>query len=472
MESPRKILLIHSPPVGEDSPTSPFLLQVHSPQLGLLYLASVLENEGWTVQYLDAARFGYSPEQVSEIVENHSFLWVGFHANLATRRWVCDTVKLVRANKNQVPIFIGGPGFTDAADYLEAGATGVVAGEAEEVILPLTRAVEQGPDSPMPDGVYSSPEQWDQIPLPTEPISDLDALTHPAWHLAPPKDYQDPFAIQVRSPMYYLLASRGCYMNCAFCFQTYKGAKHYRVRTVANVLAEMKELADRFGIRHIKFQDDNFGGRPKWLLKFCEEKQSALPNMTWHCSAHIHSFRKDPGHLAQALARSGCRSLHFGLQTTTREQLKEINRMPDELEVLHQVLPLLKQEGIYTVVDFIFGLPGESKQTIARHRKNLRLLQAHAIQINPLNLVPHTELHRKYNDRKFRDLDQGEIDEAIKEVFREYMLRPHVLWWNLHYFLVQNPGSLVRLMKALPLLLRLILGQFKNPWIKTRRAGS
>ncbi len=63
-------------------------------------------------------------------------------------------------------------------------------------------------------------------------------------------------------PIASILSSRGCWRNCAFCSINawYKkgGGKKFRIRSVENVVAEMKELYFHHGVRIYNFQDDNF----------------------------------------------------------------------------------------------------------------------------------------------------------------------------------------------------------------------
>lgn len=63
-------------------------------------------------------------------------------------------------------------------------------------------------------------------------------------------------------PIASILSSRGCWRNCAFCSINawYKqgGGKKFRVRSVENIIAEMKELYFKHSVRIFNFQDDNF----------------------------------------------------------------------------------------------------------------------------------------------------------------------------------------------------------------------
>jgi anaerobic magnesium-protoporphyrin IX monomethyl ester cyclase len=59
-----------------------------------------------------------------------------------------------------------------------------------------------------------------------------------------------------------VLSSRGCWRDCAFCSINawYKqgGGKKFRVRSIGNIVEEMRELYFKHDIRIFNFQDDNF----------------------------------------------------------------------------------------------------------------------------------------------------------------------------------------------------------------------
>ena len=82
---------------------------------------------------------------------------------------------------------------------------------------------------------------------------DLDALAFPKR-----TTFHDYFDKRIAS----ILSSRGCWRNCAFCsinaWYERGGGRKFRIRSVENIVAEMKELYFQHGVRIFNFQDDNF----------------------------------------------------------------------------------------------------------------------------------------------------------------------------------------------------------------------
>ena len=89
-------------------------------------------------------------------------------------------------------------------------------------------------------------------PRPT--LDDLDALPFP--------DRRGPVHMIAGVPTSYLMGSRGCYGNCAYCCITtlhrMAPGRRFRQRNVERIADEMAELYHGRGVRQFVFHDDNF----------------------------------------------------------------------------------------------------------------------------------------------------------------------------------------------------------------------
>jgi anaerobic magnesium-protoporphyrin IX monomethyl ester cyclase len=130
----------------------------------------------------------------------------------------------------------------------------VVRFEGEETMLDLMRQLDR-------------PAVWDDIPglafrreravvaTPPRPLlADLDRLPFPARDGGVKEHLGVRFAA--------LLGSRGCFHNCAFCsigaFYHRPGGPPQRMRSVANLMEEMQQLHDDWGVDLYIFNDDEF----------------------------------------------------------------------------------------------------------------------------------------------------------------------------------------------------------------------
>jgi len=131
----------------------------------------------------------------------------------------------------------------------------IVRGEGEETIVELMERLD---DRAAWAGVrgLAYRDNGRIVETPPRPlIADLDRIPFPARDAPPMTHMGLPYAP--------ILGSRGCYRNCSFCsirafYQACGGGKMQRWRSIPNLVAEMRELRERWGVRLFIFNDDEF----------------------------------------------------------------------------------------------------------------------------------------------------------------------------------------------------------------------
>jgi anaerobic magnesium-protoporphyrin IX monomethyl ester cyclase len=353
-----KIVFVHIQQSNQVFASSPYIQLSAFPQLGLLYLCSTLRKNNFNPLYLDNACVSVFDSELKTRLFDKDLIFVGFYSNIALRKDVCSLIQKIRAI-SVIPVLVGGPGFFEAEYYFQAGANAVVGGEAEEIIVEIAKRIQNKSSLAGIPGVNLPGTEQELVPAP--PVMDLDQLEYPASDLAPPDRYYNHLSLYTAHPFSCMLASRGCQMNCSFCSQMYPGTKRtYRLRNPDNVIKEMRTLRQQYGIRHIKFQDDNFGGNREWLEHFCHGWIQQKMHLSWNCSMNPLFFLRDSEFLLKLMYKAGCVCIHFGLQSANPDILKKVNRNPNEPDLIMKLIPLMKRIGYYTIIDFIYGLPGET----------------------------------------------------------------------------------------------------------------
>ena len=75
-------------------------------------------------------------------------------------------------------------------------------------------------------------------------------------------------------------------------------------------------------------------------------------------------MRYDTEKILKMMRMAGCDTLSFGLQTAHPVILRNINRHPAEPNQLKKIIRIANKFGFVTAVSYIFGLPGDTKDTI------------------------------------------------------------------------------------------------------------
>ncbi|NQU73740.1 MAG: cobalamin B12-binding domain-containing protein, partial [Candidatus Omnitrophica bacterium] len=162
-----------------------------SPHIGIAYVASALESEGYRVDVIDALTNNYSHNQlIKRVVESNPDA-VGITSTTDVR---FQAMKIIQDLKRRLNVFIfaGGPHFTlTAQDALEniPGLDAVVIGEGEDTSRVLLNAYFGKGSFNEIKGVGYRDGGIKINPL-RDPIKDLDSLLRPAWHLFSMRNYR------------------------------------------------------------------------------------------------------------------------------------------------------------------------------------------------------------------------------------------------------------------------------------------
>ncbi|MBI5624187.1 MAG: B12-binding domain-containing radical SAM protein [Elusimicrobia bacterium] len=444
------------------------------PKLGLMYLAAVLARKGVAARILDQTLEPFGLDDLAHRLRTEGCGLVGFYSATALKRKLLSWIKGLRERGVRTPIIVGGPGFFGYADYLGAGADLVVRGEGEAAVCEIVdhfdgrigdKALIRGICYAVDGRVAATPDR--------RPIEDLDALPFPARDGSSRGDaYHDFHVIGMRTPYTTMIASRGCPFRCAYCSSHNVWENKVRLRSAANVLAEVSSCVERFGTRYIGFKDDIFGWDQGWLAEFCASAARLRGMPRWSAMAHPLSFRKDKRHALEAMAGAGCDMLIFGLQSAHPDILAAIRRGAEEPEELRETVTLAKGLGITTVVEFIFGLPGDSPETMAASLDYVLRLKPHYAQFNALSLLEGSELGLRCEGRPATRMSDDEVRGWCAHASRSFYGHPGVLAQDFLHALRKNPAWFLRVAGHGAYVLRYLGFDRLRAWGAGRRPSS
>jgi len=359
------------------------------PSLGLAYLAAVAEQDGHEVAIFD---MGLRPEKplVDEVAE--IVAWkpdaIGFTSMTTSYQSVEEAVALLKSALG-VPTIIGGPHATTLPELTlnNPHFDFLAYGEGEYVFRDWLRQIMAG-DTHW-DGnrglwykdagghVLDGGER--------ELIPDLDDLPFPARHLFDLKAY--PLYAPTGEAMITVLTSRGCPYKCSFCFKGIVG-RTYRQRSPENIVAELRQIIDQYGVRNFYFMDDLFTINVKRLDAILDYFIAQEMNVRWQCLARVD--RVNPQLLAK-MYRAGCRQIHFGIESGNEEILERTAKHID-LQQVRQAVEWTEDAGIVSKGYFILGLPGDNEQTMNETIEFAASLSLSQAMFSIATPMPGTEL--------------------------------------------------------------------------------
>jgi radical SAM superfamily enzyme YgiQ (UPF0313 family) len=217
-------------------------------------------------------------------------------------------------------------------------------------------------------------------------IKDLDSLPPPARELLDPDRYR---MGKKRSAM--IITSRGCPHGCAYCSAHLVMGASSRTRTPEDIIKEMIECRDRYGIQAFDIEDDNFTfdqKRAKRLMSlviesFGEEGPPGAGRLELSAMNGI-SFASLDGELLKLMKRAGFHTINLSYVSAEPSTKEKMGR-PKGTTEFDQILDEAEQTGLNVIAYAIFGMPG---QTIEEMVDTLIYLMGKKVLIGPSIYYP------------------------------------------------------------------------------------
>lgn len=193
---------------------------------------------------------------------------------------------------------------------------------------------------------------------------DLDAQPFPARQLMNNSLYIRP---DTKETMATIQTARGCPSQCVFCLTPEISGKRVRFRSPQNVLEEMIECYEQFGIRNFFFKADTFTINPEWVKEMCELiiQSKLYGKIQFTANSRVRPLKKET---LELMKRAGCFLVAFGFESGSDEMLQKM-RKGATVEENRQAARWCKEVGLPFWGYFVIGFPWETKEDILLTKK-------------------------------------------------------------------------------------------------------
>jgi anaerobic magnesium-protoporphyrin IX monomethyl ester cyclase len=340
------------------------------PPLATLYAAAAARKDGHSVQLHDTM-FDRSPEQLRAalrafrpdvlVIYDDGFNYLTKMC-LTNMREAAFAMCRMAAEEGIGHVLVSSSDATDHADdYLDHGATWILAGEGEQTLTELLRGLEQpGFDYRSVDGLVGRPSGTTERTRPRRVLTDPDVLPMPAWDLVDMEAYRRRWK---KSTGYFSLnisTTRGCPFHCNWCAKPIYGNR-YQAHSPQRTVEEMVTLAGTYGAEHFWITDDIFGLKPGWISTFAALASAAGLRIPFTIQARVDLLLKEDN--ITALANAGCHTAWVGAESGSQKILDAMDK-GTTVEQIAAATSLLKKHGIRAAFFLQFGYPGETQEDI------------------------------------------------------------------------------------------------------------
>lgn len=369
-----------------------------APYEGATYISTVLFNAGYPVRIVDVR---YTPDPLraayDQIMEGTDVLGIcTFEDNFP---FCQELMALVKADRPNMPIICGGSLVTSTPHiFMKHTACDVaVISEGEITILELMDAYTAGRwDESELDKIrgiwYRSKDKgWSATP-PRGQMMDLDALPNMRLDLWPQAQSEQGLQPQIISSY-----SRGCKMDCSFCYRT---TPQERAKSPEKLNEELAFLKDEYNIEFVFFVDLTFTAHKKQTLDILEVVKDH--DIRWTCLTRCADVDKER---AKAMQESGCDIALFGVESLGKNVLKEARKGSTE-NLTIRAQRTVQEAGVRFGGLTIVGLLNETAESLD-HMCKWAEENNHITRVKYLSLMPGTTV---YNDGVKNGLIRSEVD--------------------------------------------------------------
>ena len=334
-----------------------------SPNLGLAYIAAVLEQEGHDLTVIDAVADNLSFDEIIEQIRDIQPDIVGAGGQTPVS---VNSLEIFRRIKNEVDKNIvtlaGGPHFTFTAEESLKSCPEldiVVRGEGEYTTREVCQNLAAKISLENVTGItYRSPDNQIIVNPEREQIKDIDELPFPAWHLFPVKKYHWTNINSLGAS-----TSRGCPYTCHHCI-TWKIHKGIRRRNPEKIVEELLWVKKNFGVDTFFFQDDASFTTREQLEGFLDAIEKCGETFYWYYESREDLFLSYRD-LWTRMKKNGLFKIAFGLETPNKKLRAFYGRKGfDKTEVEEMLYYLENKLDILITVYLLAGSPEDTVETM------------------------------------------------------------------------------------------------------------
>lgn len=368
------------------TPPSPYLLSDKAiVPLGILYVASMLREQGYLVEVLDLTGAKNYDKKVLEYAAKNYDAY-GLTATSPDLGQAINILNLIKSVSSTNKVILGGPHATVGPQTcLKYGFDKIVQGDGW---TGAKMAIEDDSNNKL----ILAPmfKNFDDVPFPARDLIDMSSYEYYIGGVS---------ATNVMTQL-------GCPYGCVFCCgRSIPEYRQMRLRSISNVMKELDMLNDKYGFTSFMIYDDELNIVKKRTLELMQE----FKKRKWTFRGYIKTNLFDD-ETAKAMAEGGAFELSTGVESGSDRILKTIEKQTT-YEINKKFVELCRKYGIKSKAFSIVGLPGETYDDVMLTKKWILDAKPDYFTISINTPYPGSP---EYDNKEKYDLEFGEIDYATE----------------------------------------------------------
>jgi radical SAM superfamily enzyme YgiQ (UPF0313 family) len=377
--------------------------------LSIGYLISSLHNTFPNVEseVYDMALTHATNEELADYLQDNKFTMIclGF-LSARFKETIEPLCKVINQHKKDSVLILGGHGASGLPEWIlqKTQADIVCLGEGEEVIPEIYDTCVNGKSLLNIDGIAFRNGNKITINPKRKPIKNLDSLPYPYWEKFDMSRYTTNIKLALmedNDKCFPMISTRGCSNACTFCYRMHRGIA---VRSIPNIIEEIKILNQIYGVSYVFFFDEMWILTKKRVYEFAKALKDNNLNIKFNINARVEIIDEN---IIKCLKDSGCVFINYGFEGNQQNILDTMKKNAT-VEQNYHAAEITYKYDLGMGINVLWGFKGDNEETL---RKNVDFVKQFSKfdQIRTVRFPTPYPICELYNqaiaDGKLKDAD-------------------------------------------------------------------
>lgn len=331
------------------------------PPLTLIQMAAIVKQDGHEAAVFDSNVQEVEFDKVTDLVEGYDVLVL--NTSFPTIDTDLEVARMVKAKLPDVVILSFGVFYTLIRDESlpeDKSVDYALVGEPDMTLKELVQALAKGGDPEeirkIPGLLYYDKNGEKVFTGERELIDDLDSLPLPDRSLIHNERHVLPNNGQ---PFTLVNTSRGCPFPCTFCIVKAYYGQRVRRHSTKYMLDEIEHCQEKYGLKYFLLWEEAFTLDRNIVIEFCNGLKERGLKVNWAVTTRADTVDTE---ILELMKETGCFLVGMGIESAHQHILDRAKKK-EKIEDIVRGVKLARKVGLPVMGHFIFGLPGETKET-------------------------------------------------------------------------------------------------------------
>tara|TARA_B100000686_G_C16803326_1_gene987845 strand:+ start:1242 stop:2969 length:1728 start_codon:yes stop_codon:yes gene_type:complete len=203
----------------------------------------------------------------------------------------------------------------------------------------------------------------------------------------------------VKNPKgFHVMTSRGCPYLCTFCASHKTHGRDMRYHSIDRVRKDLTRLVRDYGANTVVFQDDHLMASIPRVYEILSIVGELGLNSLYQNGLTLYALNMQ---MLQAFYDAGVRHLVLPVESGSEKVLKKQMKKPLKLSISEEVAHNCRKLNIYTNINILIGMPGETKEDLEDSRNNLRKIHGNWFNIACASPLAGSDMHQLASDHNY-----------------------------------------------------------------------